>query len=431
MNMNLFGHHGQWLMVDCGVTFDEPLSADSDGAMGQKHDVVCADPSFISRQKEHLAGIVITHAHEDHIGALPYLWRRFKCPVYTTAYTAEILRRKLSSSNQGAAIPIIEVTTNETIDIGPFSVQWMAVTHSIPEPHALFIQTPAGNVFHTADWKIDPKPVTGKPFNHNPFKLLRKQNVQAMVCDSTNALRSGNSVSEGECFVGLSELISHASGRVVVGCFSSNIARLITLAQIAKQTGRYLSLLGRSLQNTVGAAKATGHWPDDLPMVDPYHTGYLLPHEVLAVATGSQGEPRAALSNLANDSYRLLSLDKGDLVIFSSIVIPGNERSIEKLISAFRARNIRTISADESALPIHASGHPCRDELALMYDWVRPQIAVPTHGEQEHMLANADIALQRHVPKTLVGKNGDVFVLSPNPKLLKNAVKTGRIPLQQ
>ncbi len=417
------------LMVDCGVTFDEPIHADN--GSGQRHDVVCADPSFITQQKERLAGIVITHAHEDHIGALPYLWRRFKCPVYTTPYTAEILRRKLSRENQAANIPIIEVKTSDSIDIGPFSVTWMAITHSIPEPHALLIKTPLGAVFHTADWKIDKSPVTDKPFNPQLFKQLRKQHVLAMVCDSTNALREGHSVSEKQCYYGLKKHIESAKGRVVVGCFSSNIARLITLAQIAKETGRYLSLFGRSLQNTVGAAKATGHWPDDLPMVDPYHTGYLLPEEVLAVATGSQGEPRAALSNLAADNYRLLSMDKQDLVIFSSIVIPGNEPSIEKLINAFKARNINVVTAQQSELPIHASGHPCQEELKLMYDWVRPQLAVPTHGEPEHLAANAKIARQCHVPKALTGVNGDVFALAGNVGVNKSVVKAGRIPLGQ
>lgn len=428
MNMNLYGHHDAWLMVDCGVTFDEVLSANSDGA--PRHDVVCADPSFIAHQKERLSGIVITHAHEDHIGALPYLWRRFKCPVYTTPYTAEILRRKLARENTSSNIPIVEVKTGDCVQIGPFSVTWMAITHSIPEPHALLINTPLGAVFHTADWKIDKAPVTDKAFNSQPFKLLRKQHVLAMVCDSTNALREGHSVSEKQCYLGLKQHIESAKGRVVVGCFSSNIARLITLAQVAKETGRYLSLLGRSLQNTVGAAKATGHWPDDLPMVDPYHTGYLLPEEVLAVATGSQGEPRAALSNLANDNYRLLSMDKQDLVIFSSIVIPGNEKSIEKLIGAFKARNIHVVTAQDSELPIHASGHPCQDELKQMYDWVRPQLAVPTHGEPQHLKENAKIARACHVPQALTGENGDIFTLSGTPKIITGAVKAGRIPLR-
>jgi ribonuclease J len=433
MNMNLYGHAGQWLMMDCGITFNSPLctQAEAENSTLHKHDVVAADPAFISQRKESLAGIVITHAHEDHIGALPYLWRRFKCPVYTTKYTAEILRRKLARDGFGDNIPIIEITTGERIDIGVFNVEWLSITHSLPEPHAFVIRTPAGNVFHTADWKIDMEPVTDKPFNPHTFKLLAKQNILAMVCDSTNATREGHSVSEQQCYLGLKEATANAKGRVIVGCFSSNIARLITLAKVAKETGRYFALFGRSLQNTVGAAKATGHWPDDLPVMDAFNAGYLLPQEVLAVATGSQGEPRAALNQMAKDTYRNVSLAEGDLVIFSSIVIPGNEKSIKNLLKAFQERNIKTLMADDSKLPIHASGHPCQEELKLMYQWVQPQIAIPTHGEQTHLLANADIALQSYVPRSLSGLNGDLFKLAPEIKVVKQAVKTGRIALQQ
>jgi ribonuclease J len=437
MNMNLYGHAGSWLMVDCGVTFQSPLRPEYLQTEGSSvlardiFDVVSADPSFISSRKQQLAGIVITHAHEDHVGALPYLWQRFKCPVYTTKYTAEILRRKLNRDNLAQRMPIIEVETNQRVDIGPFNVEWLGITHSIPEPHALMIRTEAGSVFHTADWKIDKKPITDQPFNAHPFKLLAKQNVNAMVCDSTNALRPGHSISESECSAGLLELIEQATGRVVVGCFSSNIARMISLANIAQKTGRYLALFGRSLQNTVGAAKATGHWPDDLNVIDAYHAGYLLKHEVLAVATGSQGESRAALSQMAQDNYRNLSLEADDLIIFSSIIIPGNEKLIDRMIEQFHQRKIRTILAEEHSKPIHASGHPYQDELKLMYEWVKPQLAIPTHGEPKHLRANADIANQCHVPKSLTGLNGDLFIIAPQPKLIKGAVKTGRIPLQQ
>jgi ribonuclease J len=437
MNMNLYGHAGSWLMVDCGITFQSPLHPEYLQAEGSSvlardiFDVVSADPSFISSRKQQLAGIVITHAHEDHVGALPYLWQRFKCPVYTTKYTAEILRRKLNRDNLAQRMPIIEVETNQRVDIGPFNVEWLGITHSIPEPHALMIRTEAGSVFHTADWKIDKKPITDQPFNAHPFKLLAKQNVNAMVCDSTNALRPGHSISESECSAGLQELVEQATGRVVVGCFSSNIARMISLAKIAQKTGRYLALFGRSLQNTVGAAKATGHWPDELNVIDAYHAGYLLKHEVLAVATGSQGESRAALSQMAQDNYRNLSLEADDLIIFSSIIIPGNEKLIDRMIEQFHQRKIRTVLAEEHSKPIHASGHPYQDELKLMYEWVKPQLAIPTHGEPKHLRANAEIASQCHVPKSLTGLNGDLFIIAPQPKLIKAAVKTGRIPLQQ
>jgi ribonuclease J len=436
MNMNLYGHGNSWLMVDCGVTFQSPLKAEYTQAENSSvlardiYDVVSADPSFISSRKEQLAGIVITHAHEDHIGALPYLWQRFKCPVYTTQYTAEILRRKLNRDGLAQRMPIIEVISNQRIDIGPFNIEWLGITHSIPEPHALMIRTEAGSVFHTADWKIDSCPITDQPFDARPFKLLAKQNINAMVCDSTNALRPGHSISESKCYAGLLELVEQASGRVVVGCFSSNIARMISLAKIAQKTGRYLALFGRSLENTVSVAKATGHWPPELEVIDAFHAGYLLKHEVLAVATGSQGESRAALSQMAQDNYRNLSLEAEDLVIFSSIIIPGNEKLIDRMIDLFQQRKIRTVLAEVHSKPIHASGHPYQDELKLMYEWVKPQLAIPTHGEPEHLKANAEIARQCHVPRSLTGLNGDLYVIAPEPKLIVGAVKAGRIPLQ-
>lgn len=426
MNLNLYGHAGQWLMVDCGITFDSPLVEG-----GANFDVVCADPRFIAARREDLVGIIITHAHEDHIGALPLLWQRFKAPVYTTPYTAEILRRKLARDNNQELIPIIEVACNERYNIGEFNVEWLAITHSLPEPCALMIRTPAGSVFHTADWKIDSNPVTGKAFDPKPFRQMAKQNVTAMVCDSTNALREGHSLSEGDCYAGLLALVKDTPGRVVVGCFSSNIARLITLAKIAQKTGRYMALLGRSLQNTVSAARLTGHWPEDLLLQDPKHMGYLPVDEVLVVATGSQGEERAALSRLAMGTYRDMELEEGDRVIFSSIIIPGNENKIDKLLKALSGRNIAYSLSENSPLPIHASGHPHKKELQQMYQWVQPQIAVPVHGEQAHLSANADIAKASHVPVQLLGKNGDLYILAPSPKTQPGAVSTGRIALAQ
>jgi ribonuclease J len=426
MNMNLYGHGGQWLMVDCGITFDSPLVEG-----GERHDVVCADPRFIVANKAALAGIIITHAHEDHIGALPLLWQRFKVPVYTTPYTAEILRRKLARTNSKELVPIIEVEANQRYDIGEFNVEWLAITHSLPEPCALVIRTAAGTVFHTADWKIDPRPVTGEAFEARLFKQLAKQNITAMVCDSTNALREGHSLSESDCHKGLLDLIKGTTGRVVVGCFSSNIARLITLARIAQQTGRYMALLGHSLQNTVSAARLTGHWPEDLLLQDPRYMGYLPKDEVLVVATGSQGEEGAALSRLAMGTYRDLELEEGDRVIFSSIIIPGNENKIEKLLNALKGRNITYSLSENSPLPIHASGHPHKTELQQMYQWVQPHIAVPVHGEEAHLKANAEIARTSHVPMQLLGKNGDLYILAPDPAIRPSAVSTGRIALAQ
>ncbi len=413
-------------MVDCGVTFQEPLNTQNPTLF----DVVSADPKFIVEHKEHLAGIVITHAHEDHLGAIPYLWQRFQAPIYTTAFTAEVLRRKLQQFNLLDQVPIIEVNTGDTQNIGVFSVQWLATTHSIPEPHGLVIRTPAGAIFHTADWKIDANPVLGKKFQSRPFERMAEQGISAMVCDSTNALKPGYSTSEAAVYPELKKLISETRNRVVVSCFSSNIARLITLGRIAKETGRYFSPIGRSLQNMVSIARTTGYWPADIPVADQRHLGYLPAEEVLAVATGSQGEPRAALRRLANDGFRDLQLEKGDRVIFSSMIIPGNEDAIAALVRALKARGFNVIQAHETARPIHASGHPCQEELKLLYDWVQPKIAIPTHGEPEHLDFHQKLASERGIEFSFSGRNGDLYVIAPEPRLQKNVVKTGRIPLQ-
>lgn len=432
MNLNLYGHDGQWLMVDCGVSFNEPLNPEkADGALAETCSVVAADPSFIAERKEALAGLVITHAHEDHIGAVPYLWQRFRCPVYTTPFTAEVLRRKLARENLGGRIPIIEVSGESTHTIGPFVVSWLAMTHSIPDPYAVKITTRAGTVLHTADWKIDAQPVTGKPFKHSLYQSLAKENVLALVGDSTNALKPGMSMSERSCYDGLLATIKPLKGRVVVACFASNVARLISLAKVAAKTGRYMALLGYSLVNMVGIAKAQGIWPEEAVLADPTHIGYLPPEEVLVVATGSQGEPRAALSRLALDNHPLLELAKGDHVIFSSIVIPGNEAEVEKLLRRFAAKGVSTLLSEDSPLPVHASGHPCAEELKLMYHWVKPEIAIPVHGENAHLVAHSDIARECGVRKTYVGKNGDLYRLSPQAGIRRNVVRTGRIPIRQ
>jgi len=433
MNMNLYGHDGAWLMVDCGVSFNSPLSPGYQAGSGDSGnaEVLCADPAFITTQRENLIGIVITHAHEDHIGALPYLWPRFNCPVYATPFSAEILRRKIAGTPLAAKLPLVEVALGSTVNIGPFCLNWLSITHSIPEPNALVINTAAGSVFHTADWKIDATPVTGRPFKASVFKRLADKNITAMVCDSTNALRPGFSISEQDCAGALAQVIAAESGRVVVSGFSSNVGRLITLARIAQQTGRYLALLGRSLHNMLGAARATGYWPDELTVIDAEHVGYLPKAEVLVAATGSQGEVRAALSRLADEQHPALLLEESDLVIFSAIIIPGNEMLISRLVDKFRARNIRTLQSHDTELPIHVSGHPNKGELDLLYRWVQPQIAVPTHGEAAHMAANADIAKVAGVPRQLTGENGDLFVLAPTPRRWQNFARVGRIAVHR
>lgn len=426
MNMNLYSHAGQWLMVDCGITFDEPLTPGG----RDKFRVVAADPQFITQQKQHLAGIVITHAHEDHVGGLAHLWRRFDVPVYTTSFTAEVLRRKLSQVGLSGKVTIHEVSTDSTMQVGAFTLRWLAMTHSLPEPHGLLIETPIGSVFHTADWKIDLAPGVGKPFEQSTFQALAENGVDAMVCDSTNALKPGYSMSEAECAKGLHRVINAQTGRVVVTCFASNVARLIALAKIAQKTKRYFAVLGRSLINMISIARATGYWPEDVEIVDAKHIGYLPANEVLVAVTGSQGEPRAALHRLAFDTHFDLNLDAGDCVVFSAMVIPGNESTVDTLVRQFERRKISVLLSETSEHPIHASGHPNKQELQDMYEWVKPKIAIPVHGEAEHIEANARVAKRAGVVKHFAGRNGDLYQIAPQPMLKRGAVKTGRIIIE-
>jgi len=427
MNMNLYGHDGQWLMVDCGVIFDKNTDVDGQEISSNRPHVQMADPQFIVDRRDQLAGLVITHAHEDHIGAVPYLWEKLRCPVYTTAFTAEILRRKLVEVGLVKKVPVIIVEANARIDIGVFHVQWVALTHSIPEPYGLKISTPAASVFHTADWKLDPKPLLGPRYKENDYKKLAESGIDAMICDSTNADVQGWSESEANLHQGLKQHIENAKGRVIVACFGSNLARLHTIAEISKETNRHLGLLGRSLINMMQAAKKTGLWTSVETSVDPSHLGYLPAHTVLIVATGSQGEPRTALNRLSTNSFRDMHLEPGDTVIFSSKMIPGNELAINAMVERLKAMQVDVITADESALPIHASGHPASDELKAMYGWIKPDCAIPVHGEFHHLKANAGIAKSQGVNRQLLGKNGDLYLISPVSGIRRNVVKTGRL----
>ncbi len=436
MNLNLYGHAGQWLMVDCGVTFEKtPLAGAAPGTMGGNR-VEMADPVFIANRSEALVAIIATHAHEDHIGAIPHLWEQFRCPIYTTPFTRNVLLRKLR--DKGIAAPVLTVHPGETLTLGPFEVTWMPITHSTPETNALLISTPVGRVLHTADWKLDAAPITGDAVDPALFRALASQRVDAIVCDSTNATQAGHSISEGELFEGLLAAVRGSEGRVVVSCFASNVARLQTMGNVARLANRYVGLLGRSLDNMAACARAAGYLAENFDPVYAEHLGYLPPAEVLAIATGSQGERGAALHRLAMDSHPSVNLCAGDHVIFSAKTIPGNEADVGRLIAAFEARQIRVTHPDHVVLPdtglapepsrrvLHASGHPCADELRQMYEWVRPRLAIPVHGEARHMRSNADIARAAGVPLQAQGQNGDVFDVLTG-KVTRNAAPTGRL----
>jgi ribonuclease J len=426
MNMNLYGHDGQWLMVDCGVTFDKEMAPT---ATGERSHIQMADPQFIASRKQLLAGLVITHAHEDHIGAVPYLWKQLRCPIYTTKFTAEILRRKLVEVGLDHKVPVHIVEKGGIRTIGPFEVEWIGLTHSIPDPYALLISTPVGKVFHTADWKLDASPVVGERFDPAWYQDLALRGIDAMVCDSTNATVSGHSATEASLYKGLKQHIEAAPARVIVACFGSNIARLHTLARIAEETGRHIGLLGRSLINMMSAARAADVWQYGKTLVEPAHLSYLPRESVLLVATGSQGEPRTALNRLSNHSFRDLALEPGDTVIFSSKMIPGNEDAIESMIKRLKVLQVTVITADESEVPIHASGHPAADELALMYGWVQPDCTIPVHGEAVHLKTNGEIAKSVGVPKQLIGENGDLYMIAPIKGIRRQRVETGRLGL--
>ena len=421
MNLNLYGHDGRWLMVDCGITFGGPAEPGPHIQM--------PDPRFVAERRDTLSALIVTHAHEDHVGAVAHLWRRLRCPVYTTRFTAEILNRKLAEAGLIEQVPLHVVQPGTRRRFDGFEVEWVGLTHSTPESQALVIRTPAGAVFHTGDWKLDDDPVVGPAYPEKRYRAIGEESVLAMICDSTNALVDGRSVNEGELYEGLQQLVEDAPGRVVVGCFGSNVARLHTLAQVAEDTGRYAALLGRSLHNYFSAARAAGIWDERLNFIEGDHLGYLPRNEVLAVATGSQGEPRAALERLAADNHFDLELEPGDTVLLSSRIIPGNEVAVGGLIRRLRALGVTVVTDEECNLPIHASGHPAREELADMYRWVQPRIAIPVHGEAEHMQANAELARSVGVPRQITGRNGDLFMLAPVPGIRRNAAPVGRLGL--
>ncbi len=418
MNLNLFGHDGVWLMVDCGITFEK-------AANGQNR-VEMPDPGPASAALSRLEAIVATHAHEDHIGALPYLYSRFPKTIYTTPFTGGVIQEKFKGK---AVRPNINwVNSYGSRQIGPFRVTWLPITHSTPETHALLIETPAGNILHTADWKIDSTPVVGPAFQSQQFSSKTLPPITALVIDSTNALKPGHSKSEQLISEGLRRLIEQTQGRVIIGCFASNIARLQSIGSAAVKTDRHLALAGRSMTRMTRIAKQAGYLKHEFPEIPLSDLGYLPNANALVIATGSQGEQGAALSRLAVDEHPDFALSRDDLVILSTKTIPGNEAAVTRMIKGLRAQGAQVIAADDhDELNLHASGHPCQEELDHIYNTVHPYISVPVHGEPEHLSASAARARQHQIPHQLVGKNGDLFVLSGHPSIKRGCLKAGRL----
>ncbi|MBV8191041.1 MAG: ribonuclease J [Alphaproteobacteria bacterium] len=417
MNLNLYGHAGKWLMIDLGIGFAD------DSMPGIE--VVMPDPAFIEERRDDLLGIVLTHAHEDHLGAVADLWPRLRAPVYATPFAAAVLKRKLQEAGLLDDVPVTEIALRGKFDLPPFQLELVTMTHSILEPNALAIRTPLGTVFHTGDWKIDPEPLLGDLTDEAMLRQIGEEGALAMVCDSTNVFVEGEAGSESTVRAELEKLVKTRHCRVAVTCFASNLARVESIALAAVAAGRHPVLAGRAVQRMVEAAQECGYLLDFPACVPEQQAGYLPRDKVLFICTGSQGEPRATMAKLARGEHRDLVLEEGDTAIFSSRIIPGNEHGVGRLHNALMARGVEVITSDE--LDLHVSGHPARDELVRMYQWVRPKIAVPVHGELRHMMEHATLARGCQVPETVVAPNGTLVRLAPGPAAIIDHVDAGRL----
>ncbi|GIK96080.1 MAG: MBL fold hydrolase [Alphaproteobacteria bacterium] len=419
MNLNLYGHAGKWLMIDLGITFGDERTPGIE--------VIMPDPGFIAERLQDLSGLVLTHAHEDHLGAVPYLWPRLRCPVYATPFTAAVLHRKLKESGLAGEVPIETVPMSGRFSVGPFDLELVTLTHSIPEPNAIVVRTRAGTVLHTGDWKFDPDPLVGPASDQDALRRIGEEGVLAMVCDSTNALVEGQSGSEADVRDNLVELIGRYDTRVAVACFASNVARVESIAKAAAAHDRQVALVGRSLWRIVEAARETGYLTDLPEFVTEHDVGYLPRDKVVMICTGSQGERRSALARIARRDHPNVSLEPGDVAVFSSRKIPGNEREIAELQNDLVRLGVHVVTDDDHF--VHVSGHPGRDELTEMYQLVRPRIAVPVHGESRHLAAHAKLAQACQVAQAVIPENGAVIRLAPGPAEIVAEVPAGRLGL--
>jgi ribonuclease J len=408
----------QWLMVDLGITFPE-------GDFEPGVDVILPDLRFIQENRDNLAGLVITHAHEDHFGAVIELWPRIKCPVYATPFAAALLKAKLAEYGGQTKIPIREIPIDTHFKVGNFDLEFISVAHSIPEPQALAIRTEHGLVLHTGDWKLDDHPLLGKPTASARLQQIGAEGVTAMICDSTNALREGRSPSETDVGNSIMKIVQGAKRRVAMTIFSSNVSRIQAAANAAQATGRQLVVAGRAMHRMIEVAIETGHLPKGFKYHDQEHIAYLEPAQTLVLCTGSQGEPRAALARIADNQHPHVKLGNGDLVIFSSRAIPGNEKPVGRIQNKLVELGCELVT-DGDAL-VHVTGHPRRDELKEMYGWIKPGLAIPMHGEARHMAAHAKLARESGAAKTMIVRNGDVVRLAPGSAQIVDEIHTGRL----
>ncbi|MAR56703.1 MAG: RNase J family beta-CASP ribonuclease [Rickettsiales bacterium] len=419
MNLNLYHYEGKWIMIDCGIGFaDDYLPG---------VDIIMPNIDFIAEIKDSLLALILTHAHEDHLGSVGYLWEDIGCPIYATPFTAAVLKPKLKEEGLVHKIKIHEVKQNKNIALGPFELEMVALTHSIPEMHAIAIRTKAGTVMHTGDWKMDKTPMVGEVSDADTLKRYGDEGILAMVCDSTNVMVEGESGSEGHVRGHLKDVIAGCEKRVVVTTFASNIARLESIIYAGLEAGRSIALAGRSLWRITDAAKQCGYLQDIPPFLNDRDFMGLPKENVLLICTGCQGESRAALTKIARDEHPAIRLAPGDTVIFSSRVIPGNETKINWLQNKLVEQGLDIIG-DKDAL-IHVSGHPCREELRWMYQLVRPHISVPVHGEHRHIHEHANFAREMQVPKQVEAYNGAVIQLDKNDASVVGHVPSGYLAM--
>jgi len=422
MNFNLYGfgpaHARKWIVVDLGVTFGDQTTPGVE--------IILPDPTFIEEHARDILGIVLTHAHEDHIGAVAWLWPRLKAPLYATPFTAFLLREKLREAGILDEVKITEVPLGGTFALGPFGLTLITLTHSIPEPNGLAISTPLGTILHTGDWKIDPTPLTGEATDEAAIRRLGDEGILAMVCDSTNVFVDGEAGSEADVRETLGRLIGELKGKVAAACFASNVARMDSIIRAAQANGRRVCLVGRSMIRMSQAARSVGLLAGIPPFVSDSEAARLPSSQILYLCTGSQGEPRAALFRVADGTHPHVKLGPGDACVFSSRIIPGNEIPIGNLQNKLADRGVR-LYTERDHPGIHVSGHPCRDELKRMYQWARPQIAVPTHGERRHLLEHAALARDLQVPQTIAPRNGDMVRLAPGLPEIIDEVPAGRL----
>jgi len=421
MNLTLYAWRGKWLMVDLGISFADETTPGLE--------VILPDPRFIEERKADLVGLVLTHGHEDHLGAIRHLWPRLECPIFCTPFTAAVLRNKLGEMGPEAAarVPVNVIPTRGAFAVGPFECEYIGVTHSILEPQSLAIHTDVGTVIHTGDWKLDPEPLIGDTADEARFRALGDQGVLALICDSTNAQVEGSSGSEADVRRELIELLPKIETRIAVCCFATNVVRLESIAAAARAAGRDTALVGRSLWRMNEAARSVGYLKDTPPFLSESDVGYIPRDKLVMICTGSQGEPRSALSRIAAEDHPNVSLDPGDVVIFSSREIPGNEKAVARVQNRLTARGVEVITSDDA--PVHVSGHPARDELRRMYEWVRPAVSVAVHGEPRHQHAHAQLAEELGVPVRLTPVNGELMRLGPGPAAIIAHVPVGRLAI--